>query len=313
MTGSATVLFFGTGEFAVPILRALAADPRFRVRLVITQPDRPAGRGRRLKESPVKRAGVLLDVEVWQPESVRHREARERLEGERADLYVVAAYGEMLPRSVLCLPRAGAINVHPSLLPKYRGASPVQAAILNGDRETGVTFILMTERMDAGPMIGQYATQIGEAETAGELSARLAALAAGTLPSILDRYLRGELTPIPQDETRATYTRPLTKEDGRIDWRRSAVEIERLVRAMQPWPRAWTTVGGQRIIVLRGHACAGAPQLQPGAILPLDSCLLVGTATDPFHLEMIVAQGRRPTSGIDWWRGARLPDQTLFT
>jgi methionyl-tRNA formyltransferase len=313
MTQATTVIFFGTAEFAVPLLHSLARDPRFLVRLVVTQPDRPAGRGRRLTEPPVKRAGLELALEVWQPESVRQPEARARLEREVVDLYVVAAYGEILPRAVLRLPRFGAINVHPSLLPKYRGASPVQAAVLNGDRETGVSFIVLTERMDAGPVIAQFVEEIGVAETAGELAARLAALAATKLPDVLDRYARGELTPIPQDEAQATYTRPLTKEDGRIDWGKSAAEIERLVRAMQPWPRAWTTVRGERIVVLRVHISQEALRLPPGSIHTINDCLLVGTGTDPLVLDELVAQGRKRHSGIEWWRGARLPEQTSFT
>lgn len=306
------IVFFGTADFAVPILRALAGDPRFVVRLLVTQPDRSAGRGQRPSAPPVKRVGLELGLEVWQPESLRLPESRRRLEGEVADLYVVAAYGEILPRALLRLPRSGAVNVHPSLLPKYRGASPVQAAILNGDEETGVTFIEMSARMDAGPILAQFRVPILPGETAGELSARLAVLAAEKLPEVLLQYARGELTPVPQDETVASYTRPLRKEDGRIDWTRPAEEIERLVRAMQPWPRAWTTVDGERLVVLRVDISLEGTPLQPRHIRVYADRLLVGTGTAPLILRQVLPEGRKPMSGIAWWRGARLPESARF-
>ncbi len=306
------IVFFGTADFAVPILRALAGDPRFVVRLVVTQPDRPAGRGQRPSAPPVKRAGLELGLEVWQPEGLRLPESRRRLEGEATDLYVVAAYGEILPRTVLRLPRIGAVNIHPSLLPKYRGASPVQAAILNGDEETGVTFIEMSARMDAGPILAQFRVPIFPGETAGELSARLAVLAAEKLPEVLIQYARGELIPVPQDETAASYTRPLRKEDGRIDWTRPAEEIERLVRAMQPWPRAWTTVDGERLVVLHVDISQESTSLQPGHIRADSDRLLVGTGTAPVILTQVLPEGRKPMSGIAWWHGARLPESARF-
>lgn len=308
-----TIVFFGTSEFAVPILQALAGDPRFTVRLVVTQPDRPAGRGQRLTAPPVKHAAQELGLPVYQPESLRSPESRERLERVPADLYVVAAYGEILPKAVLRLPQRGAVNVHPSLLPKYRGASPVQAVILNGDEETGITVIEMTARMDAGPILAQYRVPVLPRETAGELSARLAALAAERLPALLDRYVRGEIVPIPQDEAQASYTRPLTKADARIDWSRPAEEIERLVRAMQPWPRAWTMVDGRRLLVLRLDISLEEHKLRPGQIHTDSTRLLVGTGTHPVDLVEVIPEGRKPTSGIDWWRGARLPHDARFT
>jgi len=308
-----TIVFFGTSEFAVPILQALAGDPRFTVRLVVTQPDRPAGRGQRLTASPVKRVAQELGLPVYQPESLRSPESRKRLERVPADLYVVAAYGEILPKAILRLPQRGAVNVHPSLLPKYRGASPVQAVILNGDEETGITVIEMTARMDAGPILAQYRVPVLPRETAGELSARLAALAAEQLPDLLDRYVRGEIVPIPQDEAQASYTRPLTKADARIDWSRPAEEIERLVRAMQPWPRAWTMVDGRRLVVLCLDISSQEQKLAPGQIRIDPTRLLVGTGTHPVILIEVIPEGRKPTSGIDWWRGARLPHDARFT
>lgn len=306
-------VFFGTSSFAVPILQALTRDERFVIGLVVTQPDRPAGRGRRLAAPPVKEAAQSLGLPVWQPETLRAAESQERLQAARADLYVVAAYGELLPRAVLRLPRHGAVNVHPSLLPAYRGASPVQAAILAGERTTGVTFIRMTVRMDAGPIIAQFPLEIEPRETAGELSERLAALAARQAPEVLWRYVQGELVPVPQDESRATYTRPLTKDSGRIDWSQSAEQVDRLVRAMQPWPRAWTLVDGRRLVVLD----VGLPEVEvsvaPGHIQIHGDRVLVGTGTRPVSLERVLPEGRKPLSGSEWWRGARLSPCTKLT
>lgn len=308
-----TLVFFGTSEFAVPILRSLASDSRFTVSLVVTQPDRPAGRGQRLMPPPVKKAAQELGLPVFQPDSVRAPGSRERLEQVPADVYVVAAYGEILPKAILRLPLRGAVNVHPSLLPRYRGASPVQAAILNGDEETGITVIEMTARMDAGPILAQIRVPIGPRETAGELLARLAMLASQALPDLLERYARGEIVPMPQDETQASYTRPLRKEDARIDWGKPADEIERLVRAMQPWPRAWTMVDGRRLIVAALDISREHSKLTPGQIQVNRDRLLVGTGTVPVILREVVPEGRKSLSGIDWWRGARLSQHARFT
>uniref|UniRef100_A0A831TA99 Methionyl-tRNA formyltransferase n=1 Tax=Thermorudis peleae TaxID=1382356 RepID=A0A831TA99_9BACT len=308
-----TIVFFGTSEFAVPILQSLASDSRFTVSLVVTQPDRPAGRGQRLMPPPVKKTAQEMGLPVFQPESLRAPGSRERLEQVVADIYVVAAYGEILPKSILRLPLRGAVNVHPSLLPRYRGASPVQAAILNGDEETGITIIEMTARMDAGPILAQIRVPIAPRETAGELLARLAVLASQTLPDLVERYARGDIVPIPQDETQASYTRPLTKEDARIDWSKPGEEIERLVRAMQPWPRAWTMVDGRRLIVTSLDISHGDYILAPGQIHVDQDRLLVGTGSVPVILQEVVPEGRKSLSAIDWWRGARLTPDARFT
>lgn len=303
-------VFFGSPTFAVPSLSALAHDPRFAVTLVVTQPDRPAGRGRRLQPPPVKQEAERLGLPVWQPETLRSEDAVERLAAERADLFVVVAYGEILTRRVLALPAHGCLNVHPSLLPRYRGSSPIQAAILNGDSETGVTIMLMVRRLDAGPIVAQRAVQLSGQETAGDLGERLARVAADMLPDIASRWVSGEIKAQPQDESCATYTRELRKEDGRIDWRRSAVEIERLVRAMNPWPGAWTRLEGRRLGV-RAVDISNEHH-PPATIHQADHAVLVGTGTTAVRLLTVQPEGRGPMPAADWYNGARLAPGARF-
>ncbi|MBI2957602.1 MAG: methionyl-tRNA formyltransferase, partial [Chloroflexi bacterium] len=218
MLAAPRIVFMGTPEFAVPSLRALL-DGGCRVAAVYTQPDRPAGRGREAAASPVKRLAVELGIEVLQPRSLREPEALARLAGLAPDLIVVVAYGLLLPASVLGLPRYGCLNVHPSLLPRHRGPSPIPWAILDGDAVTGVTMMLMDEGMDTGPILEQVEEPVRDDDTALSLSRRLAALAAALLPRTVGRWARGEIKPQPQDDARASYSRLITKADGQIDWR----------------------------------------------------------------------------------------------
>src|SRR5690606_29227459 len=243
-------VFLGSPAFAVPSLRALALDARFTIPLVVTQPDRPAGRGRRPRPPAVKDAAIELGLPVFQPETLRDPAAVERLAAAVPDVLVVVAYGEILRQSVLDLAPLGCLNVHPSLLPRYRGSSPVQAAILNGDTETGISIIKLVRRMDAGPIVAQRRVPLDGTETAGTLSERLAKLAAEMLPDVVAAWVAGELEAEPQDDAAAPYTRELTTADARIDWGKDAAEIERLVRAMQPWPKAWSILEGRRLAVL---------------------------------------------------------------
>ncbi|WP_231577993.1 methionyl-tRNA formyltransferase [Thermorudis peleae] len=305
-------MFFGTPDFAVPILRALAQDPRFSVVLVVTQPDRPSGRGRTMTPPPVKQLADALGLPVFQPRTLRHADVQATLAAAQPDLAVVAAYGLLLPRPVLDLPPHGCVNVHPSLLPRYRGATPIQAALLNGDSETGITLLLMTERLDAGPILAQWVLPIQPDDTAGTLHDRLAAFAADHVPDALVAWVTGKLIPREQDERLASYTRPLTKEDGCINWTRPAVEIDRMVRAFSPWPRAWTQVEQSRLIILRVALAADHPSLAPGELWPAAAGLLVGTGSTPIVLLEVIPEGRAAMSGLAWWRGARLPPGTRF-
>jgi methionyl-tRNA formyltransferase len=310
--GKLRLVFFGTPEFAVPSLRTLAAQPDFAVVLVVTQPDRPAGRGRGLQPPPVKVLAQELGLPSWQPETLRTAEAEARLAAVAPMLAVVVAYGKIIPASMLSIPRHGFLNVHPSLLPRYRGASPIQAALLNGDAITGISFAVMTPELDAGPILRQFAIPIVPDDTGVTLGARLAEVAAELLADTIRDWIAGRIVPIPQDEGEATYTRPLTKADGRVNWSEPAERIERKIRALQPWPCAWTTIGGRRLILLRTRLIETEMNLAPGCLSVMPTVVLVGTGTRPLALETVQPEGKRAMSALDWWRGARLASGTCF-
>jgi len=308
----ARAVFMGSPEFAVPVLRALAAEHD--VILVVTQPDRPAGRGRALRPPPAKLAALELGIPVWQPQSLRHSESVERLQAASPDVIVVAAFGQLLPPSVLAIPRAGALNVHPSLLPRHRGASPVAAAILAGDSETGVTIMLLDEGTDTGPILAQERVPILPQEGRGELEARLAELGAALLIEALPQWLSGKLRPMPQDHAQATFTRPLKPEDGRIDWAQPAAQLERLCRAMDPWPGAFTTWEGRRLRIVRGAVCEGQAGLSPGQVFPIQGGgAAVATGEGALALLRVQLEGRPEMDAAAFVRGrpqflsARLP------
>lgn len=309
---TARVVFLGSPEFAVPSLRALAADDRFDVALVVTQPDRPAGRGRRLQPPPVAEVARELGLSLFQPRSLRSAETFDALAAARADVFIVVAYGEILRRRVLEMPPGGVLNVHPSLLPRYRGSSPIPAAILNGDTETGVSVIKLVRALDAGPIVAQRSVGLTGLETSGSLSEELARVAAEMLPDTMEKWLAGRLATVPQDEAGASYTRELTKEDGRIDWRAGAVGIERLVRAMNPWPTAWTMLAGRRLSILVCHISL-QPTKHTTTTITVEPPLPAVACGDGFvYLDRVRPEGRAEMSGADWLRGARLPPDARF-
>jgi len=262
------LVFMGTPEFALPSLRALL-EAGHRILAVYTRPDRPAGRGLRLQPPPVKVLAQQLGLPVRQPESLRRPEEVEELRRLAPEVIVVCAYGEILRRSVLEIPPRGVINVHPSLLPRHRGPSPIQAAILSGDQETGVTVMLMDEGMDTGPVLAQAPLPIDPLDTAGTLGGKLSHLAARLLVETLPRWLRGEIEPRPQDHSRATVTKLLRKEAGRLDWRRPASELWRAVRAYNPWPGAHTYADGELIFIWRAWPLPLESGSPPGTVVAL--------------------------------------------
>lgn len=243
---SSRLVFAGTPGFALESLRALT-DGGFRPVAVLTRPDRPAGRGRKLQASPVKQFAVDLGIPVLQPAALRSPGATAEIAGFRPQAIVVAAYGLIFPRELLALPARGCINVHASLLPRWRGAAPVQAAIRAGDRETGISLMHMEQGLDSGPVYAQRALSIGDRETAGELQERLARLGGEMLVEHLEAILAGRLTAIPQDSRGATHAGKLVSADGRLDWHRPATELGRCVRACNPVPGAWFEFDGERI------------------------------------------------------------------
>ncbi|HEX7079798.1 MAG TPA: methionyl-tRNA formyltransferase [Gammaproteobacteria bacterium] len=266
------IVFAGTPDFAVPSLRALAASGA-EIPLVLTQPDRPAGRGRRLSPPPVKRAAAELGLRVAQPEALSDASAPEAwgLADERPDLMLVVAYGLLLPRWARDWPRLGCVNVHASLLPRWRGAAPIQHAILGGDAVTGVTLMRIEAGLDSGPIYAARETPIGADETAGELHDRLAELGAALAAETLPRILAGTIEPIPQDDTAKTYAPKLDKRDARLDWRAPAIDLARRVRAFNPWPVAYTVADDGRVIrILAAAARPAAPEAEriaPGRIV----------------------------------------------
>lgn len=230
-------IYFGTSEFAATILEKLL-DANMAPVAVVTQPDRPAGRGKKLQESPVKKIAQNGAIPLLQPKKIL--DYRLQISDLQSDVCIIAAYGGIIPKTILEIPKHGFVNVHPSLLPKYRGPSPIQTAILNGDTETGVSLILLDEVIDHGPIIAQETASIGYRDTSETLSYKLALQSAIMLQKAIPEWLNESLSPASQDDTKATFTKMITKEDGHIDWKKSAEEIERHVRAMTPWPGSWT-------------------------------------------------------------------------
>lgn len=288
------IVYFGTPDYAVPALAALAEDERFEVVLVVTQPDRPAGRGHKLTPPPVKTAAGRLGLPIYQPSSLRAKEARGPLEAAGADLFVVAAFGLIFGEKTLSIPRIGCVNLHASLLPKYRGASPISAAILSGDSETGVTLMVMERGLDSGPTIAKGVIPIGSDATTESLTRQLAVVGADLVKEHLHAFACGELTPVPQPESGATLVRPLTKADGWIDWSQSAEQIERQVRAMWPWPRAWTQLND---VAMQVHAACIADRLsrpaeQVGTIEILDGMPLVACGAGALQLDRVQFPGK---------------------
>lgn len=308
------VLFMGTPEFAVPSLRALLARTRMRrfppwqVVGVVTQPDRPSGRGKKVTASPVKEVALAADIPVLQPHSLRKDPAAvDALRALAPDLIVVAAYGLILPQSVLDIPRYGCINVHASLLPMYRGASPITAALLAGDAETGVSIMRMDAGMDTGPVLAQERLAIAPDDTTETLSARLADLGAHTLVPVLEQWVAGAIEPTPQDELpgEVSIVRMITKDAGRIDWSLPAVQIERMTRAYQPWPTAYTTWKGEPLRILRAHVGVAPADQPPGTVFREGGEVGVVTGDGSLVLEAVQPAGKKPMSVRDFVNGAQ--------
>ena len=305
----------GTPEFSVPSLMRLIVDGHD-IAAVFTQPDKPAGRGRHLHESPVKVFAVEHGILVHQPAKIKSNdEVRAIFESISPDACVVVAYGKILPAWMLAIPRLGCINVHASLLPKYRGAAPINWALANGERETGVTIMQMDVGMDTGPMLIQRSIPIGDDETAPQLSVRLAQLGAELLSETLPRVERGEIVPLAQEDSEATYAPMLKREDGLIDWRMSAREIANRVRAFQTWPGTYTSFRGGRLIVWQGREAPEADSHKTpdsasdlGTILNIDESgiTVVCSGSSALLIEEVQVEGKRRVSAREFASGARL-------
>ncbi|MAT97639.1 MAG: methionyl-tRNA formyltransferase [Anaerolineaceae bacterium] len=303
----AKVVFMGTPEFAVPVLQTLIETQT--VVGVVTQPDRPAGRGKQLRPSPVKLTAAAANIPIYQPKSLRSEEAAQPLRDWQPDIIVVAAFGQILRPHVLNLPPHGCLNIHASLLPRWRGASPIQHAILAGDAETGVCLMQMDEGLDTGPVYACMPTPISPTETAASLHDRLAELGANLLNVHLDNIVAGNLTPAPQDDAQSTYAPMISKEDGRLNWQQTSAEIDRRIRAMTPWPGAFTFWQGELLKIKSASVADGRlPDGQPGQVVALETSdhkesAAALTADGGLLLEEIQLAGKRVTAVPDFLRG----------
>ncbi|MBU1123669.1 methionyl-tRNA formyltransferase [Patescibacteria group bacterium] len=291
MPNPKTIIFCGTPEFAVPSLEALAADSEFKIELVITQPDKPVGRKQIVTPPPVKVCAEKLGIEVYQTEDINNHDSDSGFRIPKFDVLITVAYGQILKQPILNLPKIAPINIHPSLLPKLRGASPIQNAILSGDNETGTTIQIMTEKLDAGDIVGQVVTDIAERETATSLHDRLAELSA----SLLIKTLKKPLSPAPQNESEATFCKKLSREDGQVDTKTMlAEEIDRKVRALVPWPGVTCNVEGQELKIIET------------SLIETDNSVEVQCA-DNSKLFLITVQppGKKEMTAKEWGRGIR--------
>jgi methionyl-tRNA formyltransferase len=301
------VVFMGTPEFAVPSLEHLVLN-RHQVAAVYTRPDRPAGRGRALVSSPVKRAARARGLTVAQPASFKEAEAVAQLADLHPDVVVVAAFGQILPRAVLDIPAHGCVNIHPSLLPRFRGVSPVAAAILSGDEFTGVSIMLLDEGVDTGPVLARAQVPVSPLDTTGSLTAGLSLVAAHLLMETLSGWLRGEITPRPQEEAEATYSGMMSKEEGEVDWRLPAVDIWRRVRAFQPWPGCYTRWRGRQLKIIEAVPMSGGGGLDAGRVVALNekgAAFGIGTGDGVLGVLRVQLEGKRAMPAAEFLRGQR--------
>jgi methionyl-tRNA formyltransferase len=309
------IIYMGTPYFAVPALNALIEGSApgtilpegYEIVTVVTRPDKPAGRGREVAFSPVKRTAQSYSIPVWQPGSFKKQENSQALAAYKADLYVVAAFGQILPQTVLDQPRYGTLNIHASLLPKYRGPDPITEAILQGDEQTGVSIMLLDAGIDTGPVLMRRSVSISNDETLGGLTIKLAELGAQTLREALPLWIAGTLQPESQDDMHATHTHMRQKEDGKINWEKPAAALARQIRAFMPWPGSYTFWRGKmlKIIVAHSYSIEGAPV--PGTVLVREEAghqiLAVATRSGLLRIKQLQLEGKRVMSAEEFLRG----------
>jgi methionyl-tRNA formyltransferase len=303
LSSAARTIFLGTGAFAVPVVKALAEHPSAELVSVVTAPPRTGSRGKPA-EPPVAVWAEQAGVPLLRPTRLRSSESIAAIAQLRPDLLVLADYGQIVPDELLDMGRHGALNLHPSLLPVYRGATPIPAAILAGDPETGVTLMEMDEGLDTGPVIAQWRIALNGNETAPELEEKLADLAARLLAATLEHWLAGKITPEPQTDSDSTLTRPLRRDDGRIDPRKSAIEIERQVRAYQPWPGTFLESGSRRLVVWRAHVLEQFDaELEIGALVRTDDGMALATSQGLLAMDEVQPAGGRRMTASELLRG----------
>jgi methionyl-tRNA formyltransferase len=312
------IVFCGTPEFAVPALRALLKNPEFSVEAVVTQPDRPRGRGQRVSASAVKEVAAEAGTRIYQPESMKSDAALDFFEQIKPDAVVIIAYGQIIPRRLLEIPRLGWMNLHASLLPKYRGAAPIAWAIINGEKTTGLTTMRLDPGLDTGPILVQREMEIDADETAPELAGRMAELGAPLVAESLVRWERGEITPIAQDSLQASYAPILTKEQGRIDWEQTAGEIYNRIRGLMPWPGAFSTFRGKLCHIwgrpsegVSGDGAASTPEAGTLALGDAAIEVICGAGTR-LRVEAVQIEGRKRVSAREFANGARIESGERF-
>lgn len=306
------VIFMGTPDFAVGTLEAII-EAGHEVVLVVTQPDKPKGRSGALQFPPVKECALAHNIEVFQPTRIRLEENVEYLRKYNADIMVVAAFGQILPKSILDMPKYGCINVHASLLPKYRGAAPIQWSILNGDEFTGVTIMRMDVGMDTGDMIAKREIRIAEDETGGSLFDKLAVLGARLCVDTMPLIEAGTVSYIPQDDAQATHASMISKELGDIDWNRSAVEIERLIRGLNPWPSAYTTLDGKTFKIWKAKVVSESNEQRPGCIVKVTKdSIEVQTGNGVLALLEVQMEGKKRMEASAFLRGYNVEQGTFL-
>ncbi|MER7053823.1 MULTISPECIES: methionyl-tRNA formyltransferase [unclassified Streptomyces] len=302
------LVFAGTPEVAVPALDALIASERHEVAAVVTRPDAPAGRGRRLVASPVAERAQEAGIEVLRPAKPRDPEFLERLREIAPDCCPVVAYGALLPRVALDVPARGWVNLHFSLLPAWRGAAPVQHALMAGDEITGASTFLIEEGLDSGPVYGTVTETIRPTDTSGDLLTRLAFAGSGLLAATMDGIEDGSLKAAPQPAEGVTLAPKITVEDARVDWAAPALRVDRVVRGCTPAPGAWTTFRGERLKLVQAHPVADRTDLAPGQLAAGKNNVYVGTGSYAVELLWVQAQGKKPMRAADWARGARIAE-----
>lgn len=306
------VIYMGTPDFAVPCLKKLIQEGH-EIAAVFTQPDKPKGRGNRLTMSPVKELALLKEIPVYQPTSLKDAEVVELIKKLAPDMIVVVAYGRILTKEILDIPPFGCINVHASLLPKYRGAAPINWAIINGEKESGVTTMYMDVGLDTGDMILKETTEIGETETAGQLHDRLSLLGAECLSKTIALIERGEVERIPQGEEEATYAPIMKKDLGKIDWQREAEEIRNLIRGTVPWPSAFTTYQGNMVKIWKSHVEPGPKDIIPGKIHRVTKELIyVATGKDLLAIEELQFSGGKRMTVKEYLIGNTIDEDTVL-
>lgn len=297
------VIFMGTPDFAVGTLEALLKS-RHQVAAVVTQPDKPKGRGKAMQFTPVKEVAIRENIPVLQPRRVREPEVVEELKRFQADVIVVVAFGQIIPKSILTLTKYGCINVHGSLLPKYRGAAPIQWAVIDGEKESGITTMQMDEGLDTGDMLLKRVVPLSEDETGGSLFDKLSAAGAELLLETLDALEEGSVEPEKQGESPTPYAKMLTKDMGSIDWTQDAVSIERLIRGLNPWPSAYTKIYGKTLKIWKAEVLPGDETKDPGTVLKAEKGeLLIQTGKDAIRITELQLEGKKRMDTAAFLRG----------